>query len=233
MNRTLIVAGKEFRELLRDKRTMGTGLVFALFFGIIYSLRAADTGVTDTVSINNTLFFLSAAIGFFMTYITTGQVFLREKADKVIETLMCAPVNLRQLWLGKVMAVAGVAYGLSFLSSLVAFFTPAVLSGSFLLPGAAVIFHVLPGIFLFISAIAGLLGFIQLLLGMRENRILNFVIFAPAFGLLYGSGYAVGSDFSVSWLQVLLPFGISALLLVLSAFLVRRLNKERIVTTIT
>lgn len=233
MNRILIIAGKEFRELLHDKRTMGTGLIFAVLFGIIYSLRTVNTEGSEPASIDSILFFLSAAIGFFMTYISTGQVFLREKVEKVIETLMCTPVNLRQIWLGKVMAVAGIAYGLALLTSIVAVVTPALLSGSLMLPGIEVIFHIIPGIFIFITAIAGLLGFIQLLLGMRENRILNFVIFAPVFGLLYGSGYAIGSSFTVSWLQVLIPFGVSILMLLVSGFLVRHLNKERIVTTIT
>ena len=233
MNRILVIAGKEIRELLHDKRTMGTGVVFAFFFGIIYSLRTINAQGADALSMDSSLFFLSAAIGFFMTYISTGQVFLREKSDKVIETLMCTPVNLRQIWLGKVLAVACAAYILSLLSALVAIIVPFVLTRSFILPGGIILFHILPGIFLFIMAIAGLLGFIQLLLGMRENRILNFVIFAPAFGLLYGSGYAVGSNFTISWLQVLVPFAVSLLLLILAAFLVRRLNKERIVTTIT
>ena len=232
MNRILIIAGKEIRELLLDKRTMGMGLIFAFFFGIIYSLRAVNAEGTDIVTIDNILFFLSASIGFFMTYISTGQIFLREKANKVIETLMCAPVNLRQIWMGKVIAVAVFSYGLALLTSLIAIIVPSVRSGYLMLPGAAVTFHILPGMFLFITAIAGLLGFIQLLLGMRENRILNFVIFAPAFGLLYGSGYAFGSSITVSWLQVLVPFVVSLLLLILAALLVRRLNKERIVITI-
>ncbi len=232
MNKIIIIAAKEIRELLHDKRTIGLGVVFAFFFGIMYSLRSVNSGGTNIMPIDSTLFFLAAAIGFFMAYISTGQVFLREKSDKVIETLLCAPVNLRHIWLGKVIAVAGVSYGFALLSSVIAVAVPFIADGYFTLPGAAVIFHILPGIFFFITAIAGLLGFIQLLLGMRENRILNFVIFAPVFGLLYGSGYALGSSFTVSWLQVLIPFALSLILLVIAAFLVRHLNKERVVTTI-
>lgn len=84
-----------------------------------------------------------------------------------------------------------------------------------------------------IAAFTGLLGFIQFRLGMRESRILNFVIFAPLFAGLYGAGYVMGGSFTVSWIQVGFLFGGSVILLAVSAYLTRRLSKERIVTTIT
>ena len=168
-----------------------------------------------------------------MAYMSTGQIFLREKADRVIETLMCAPVNLRQIWLGKVLGATAVAYSLSFFTALVIIVIVNILSESILLPGAPILFHILLVVPTFIAALAGLLGFVQFLLGMRENRILNFVIFVPAFAALYGSGYMTSSSLAISWTYVGILFGISALLLAVTAYLTKRLSRERIVTTIT
>jgi len=153
--------------------------------------------------------------------------------DRVIETLMCAPLNLRQIWLGKVLAVTTLAYLLSLLTALVIVIISNILSESLLLPSVPILFHVLLVVLMFVAALAGLLGFVQFLLGMRENRILGFIIFIPAFTALYGSVYMIGTSFAISWTHVGILFGISALLLAVTAYLTRRLSKERIVTTIT
>jgi len=234
MNRTLVVAKKEIKELLRDRKTLVVGIAFALFFSIMHSLgliRGSDSAAA--ISLDSSIFSLTAAIGFFMVYMSTSQIFLREKMDRVIETLMCAPLNLRQIWLGKVLAVTTLAYLLSLLTALVIVIISNILSESLLLPSVPILFHVLLVVLMFVAALAGLLGFVQFLLGMRENRILGFIIFIPAFTALYGSVYMIGTSFAISWTHVGILFGISALLLAVTAYLTRRLSKERIVTTIT
>jgi len=234
MHKTLVVARKETKELLSTKSTIFVGLAFILFFSFLNSLaviKGKDT--SSAVSLDSSVFYLSAMVGLFIAYMSTGQVFLREKADRVIETLMCTPVNLRQIWLGKVLGVTVAAYSLSFITALVIIVISSILSSSLLLPTTAILVHVLLVVPALIAAFTGLLGFVQFRLGMRESRILNFVIFAPLFAGLYGAGYVMGDSFAVSWIQVGFLFGISALLLAVSAYLTRRLSKERIVTTIT
>jgi ABC-2 type transport system permease protein len=110
MNTTLVVARKEAKELLGSKGTLFLGLGFAVFFPILRSLALVKgyselEGSTVATSLDGSIFFLSAVLGLIITYISASQIFLLEKRDAVIETLMCAPVNLRQIWLGKVLGI--------------------------------------------------------------------------------------------------------------------------------
>ena len=70
-------------------------------------------------------------------------------------------------------------------------------------------------------------------MGLRENRILNFIIFVPVFGALYGAGYAIGGDMTVTWLSTGIVILVSALLLGIATYLIRHLSKERIITTLS
>ncbi len=233
MHKILVVAKKEIREVLRTKSTIFTGLAFVLFFSLLSSLtviRGGDSG--SVLSLDSSVFYISTMLGMFIAYMSTGQVFLREKIDRVIETLMCTPINLRQLWFGKVLGVTATAYSLSLLVALLIIVVPSILSSTLLLPATAILVHVLIVVPTLVAAFAGLLGFVQLRLGIRESRILNFVIFAPLFAGLYGAGYVMGGSFIISWIQVGILFGISALLLAVTAYLTGRLSRERIVTTI-
>ena len=234
MNRTLIVAGKELSEIFKDKRSVGISIFFALFFSIIYSMRFLDIENLMNVSmIDTSVFFLSTAVGFFVVYMSTSQIFLREKMDKVIETVMCTPLTLREIWLGKVLAVTTFSYLLSIFTALVIVVASSVFSGSLLLPVVAVFFHVFIVVPVFAAAIAGLMGILQLYMGLRENRILNFIIFVPVFGALYGAGYAIGGDMTVTWLSTGIVILVSALLLGIATYLIRHLSKERIITTLS
>ena len=231
MHKTLVVARKETRELLRTKSTMFIGLAFAFFFSLLNALaiiKGKDSA--SAISLDSSVFYLSTMVGLFIAYMSTSQIFLREKADRVIETLMCAPVNLRQIWLGKVLGVSVPAYLLSLLTALLIIVISSILSSSLLLPTAAILVHVLLVVPALIAAFAGLLGFVQFWLGMRESRILNFVIFVPAFAILFSLG--VQATFTSSWTQVGILFAISLLLLAITAYITKYLSKERIVTTI-
>lgn len=232
MEGALVVGRKEMRELLKNKST----LIFALFFAFFFSFPAA-LGIHKAdepgVSLNNLVFYLPLMIGIFVGYMFTGQVFFREKQEKIIETLLCAPVSLRTLWLGKVLGVALPSYSLSILSAVSITLISNILSGSLLFPSAAIILHLLIVVPLFIASVVGLMGFVQFLLGMRENRIVNLLIFMVIFGALYGVGGIMKSDFVVSWLHVGTLLVVSLLLVALTAYLARYLSKEKIVTTIS
>jgi len=233
-NRTLIVAGKELSEIFRDKRSVGVSVFFALFFSIMYSLRFMDIENLMNVSmIDTSVFFLTTAVGFFVVYMSTSQIFLREKMEKVIETVMCTPLTLREIWLGKILAVSTFSYLLSIFTALVIVVASSLFSGSFLFPVVAVLFHVFIVVPVFTAAIAGLMGFLQLYMGLRENRILNFILFVPVFGALYGVGYAVGGDMTVTWLFTGIVLLVSIILLGIATYLIQRLSKERIITTLS
>jgi ABC-2 type transport system permease protein len=233
-NRTLIVAGKELTEIFKDKRSVGISIFFALFFSIMYSMKFLDVeNLMDFSMIDTSVFFLTTAVGFFVVYMSTSQIFLREKMDRVIETVMCTPLTLREIWLGKVLAVTTFSYLLSIFTALVVVVASSLFSGSLLIPVIEVFFHVFITVPVFAAAIAGLMGLMQLYLGLRENRILNFIIFVPVFGALYGVGYAVGGEMTVNWLFTGIVFLASVFLLGIATYFVRRLRKERIITTLS
>jgi len=143
---------------------------------------------------------------------------------------MRAPVNLRQIWLGKVLGITVFTYLLSLFTVLVILVVSNILSGSLLLPTFATLVHVLLVVPTLIAGFAGLIGFVQFRLGMRENRTLTFVIFMPFFIVLFSIG--IQATITTSWTHVGILFAISAFLLAITAYLTKGLSKERIVTTI-
>jgi ABC-2 type transport system permease protein len=232
MNGVLVVGRKEMRELLKNRGTLLSALLFASFFGIFPALSAYNSD-NPAVSLNNLIFYLSLTLGAFIGYLFTGQVFFREKQEKIIETLLCAPVSLRIVWLGKMLGVAMPSYVLSILSSVSIILILNIPSSAPVVPSAAIIFHLLLVVPLFIASIVGLIGFVQLLLGMRENRIVSLLIFMVIFGALYGVRGIMRSDLVVSWMHVGTLLIVSLLLAALTGYSVRHLSKEKIVTTIS
>jgi len=83
-----------------------------------------------------------------------------------------------------------------------------------------------------IGCFVGALGYAQLLLGMKENRIIGLALFIPVFAALYGLGYAGTGTFVVSWLQVGLIGLVAIVVLALLFALSQKLSRERIVTTL-
>ncbi|MFW6056904.1 MAG: ABC transporter permease subunit [Chloroflexota bacterium] len=233
MSGVAIVFRKEIRELVTTRSTVLTGIGFVLFFGVMYSLRVgAGEMVPLEQSLGSVLFFLTSLLGVFLGYTMAAQVFLREKIDAVIETLLCAPVRLGEIWLGKTMAVtafAGVlAIGAGVLMSLVV----SLRAGSPIVVSTQVLFHLLVGVPLLTACLVGALGFAQLLFGMKENRIIGLALFIPIFAGLYGLGYTSAGAFVISWTGVLLlSFGALTVLVVLLRA-ARRISKERIVTSL-
>jgi ABC-2 type transport system permease protein len=232
MKGVLIVGRKEMREMLKNKSTLILALFLALFFSIFPAMGISKAD-DPAVSLNNSVFYLSLTLGVFICYMFTGQVFFREKQEKIIETLLCAPVSLRTLWFGKVLGVAMPSYSFSILSAISIILISNIFSRTFLFPSVAVILHLLIIVPLFIASVVGLMGFVQFLLGMRENRIIGLLIFVVIFGALYGMGGIMRSDFVGSWLHVIALLIASVLLVALTAYLARYLSKEKIVTTIS
>jgi ABC-2 type transport system permease protein len=231
MNKVRAVFGKELKELLKNRTTILICLVFAGFFAIVYSQQIVNAR-DSSISVDGTIFYLSLSIALFTAYIATGQIFMMEKRDGVIETLMCAPVTLRQIWLGKTLAGVVPSWLTAVFAALLLVSITGIQTGNVLIPEIPTLFHVIITVPVFVAAFTGLLGFGQLLLGMRENRLLNFVLFAPAFAVLYGSGMIISRGISISWIHTGIVFCGSLLLLILAIFLTGYLSRERIVTTI-
>jgi len=233
MNKLMTIARKEARELINNRSMFLFALGFSVFFGIFYTMMLSGQEGSAPIPLDNPIFFLSSVTGIFVAYILSGQTFLREKTDKVIGTLLCAPVNIRQIWLGKVIGVSACAEMITLVSVLgiviFANFRPETL----VIPTSfELVAHIVLVVPILVAAFIGLLGFLQFFLGMRENRILNFVVFVPLFALLYSVGYMMGESFAITWMHVGILLAAGLLLLLIVTYLVGRLSRERIVTTL-
>ena len=232
MNKIFIVAGKEMNGIIRT-RNMLVGIFFALWFSVMTApviKTVEESAVFD--QFNNLLFYFVLMLGIFMAYLFSGNVFFNEKREGIIETLLCTPLSLRQIWAGKVLGVTIPAYLIALLAAALITLIANVFSTTILLPSPAILLHivlVVPG---FTAAAVGLLGFGHLLLGMRENQILNISIFVVIFFALSLAKNVISGGYAVSWAMVGGMLIVAVLLLALISYLTRYLSKERITTTI-
>jgi len=153
--------------------------------------------------------------------------------DSVVETLLCSPASLRDVWLGKTVAVTAFAHVMAFGAGVLTSIVTSARMGTLAVPNAAVILYLVCVLPLVIACLVGALGFAQLLLGMKENRIIGLVLFIPIFAGLYGVGYTSTGTLAIGWL----PVGIVALAAIIALCLIgwgtRFLSRERIVTSLS
>jgi ABC-2 type transport system permease protein len=232
MSQVLIILKKEFKELLTSKSSVLSGIAMGLFFSVIYGIILTQKhDLLPAHALDGSIFFLSGLLGVFMSYSFTSQVFLREKMAKVTETQLCAPVSLRQIWLGKILAVTLLSYiiGLAGICTMLA--VASASNGAFIAPSLAVVFHVIFVLPAFIAAFGGLVGVVQMAMGMKENQIFGLIFFLPSFILLNGV-MGLSDGVHITWLQVGLALVGSLALLSISNLLTRFLSRERIVVTL-
>jgi ABC-2 type transport system permease protein len=234
MSQAIIIMVKEFKELLTNRSSVITGALVSILFAVSYGfMMASGTGNTANFPLDSTVFLIAAMLGVFMAYTFDAQVFLREKVDKVIETLLCAPVSLRQVWLGKTLGVSLISYLIALLAMVILVVITSLREQAATLPSLPIIAYLLLVVPVFIAAFADLYGLAQMALGLKENRFIGFVIFLPLFIGISSIPSIVGSGLAVSWLAVGIVLAGSLLLLALAGFLSRFVSKERIITTLS
>lgn len=228
----LIVARKELREIALNRGSWISALFLAFFFAFTNMATIAAQGEQGAVVLDGPLVYLSMFIGVFTGFLLAGAVFYREKQSGVIETLLCTPLNLRTIWTGKVIGVAVPAY-LMALAAVGAMVLFTLNSGAVVAPVQPfTILHIALAAPLFAAAAIGLVGYVQLALGMRENRFINFGVFALLIlGLTFTSSL-VSTNLALLEAVVMGVLAASAGLLVLAYLLSSRLRKEKIITTI-
>jgi ABC-2 type transport system permease protein len=231
MNPMLTVARKEVGQLLHSRMSMVTTAFLAMFFAFTatQSVIAEDGG---GAVLDQLLFSMVPVIGLFVGYIFASVIFLREKQQGIIETLLCTPLSVVHLWLGKVLGVTLLAWGMALGAALLIIGFSSGRAGALLLPSAPVVVHLAVAMPLFIAAGTGLLGLVQFILGMRQIPIVNVgVIFILIF-LLTFTQQVLNPETGITWPVVggSLIAGIAVLGAVLG--IGRLLNTERIVTSL-
>ena len=90
MNTILTVARKEAGLIIRSRQLM----VSALFVTVIFSGTATiGSGAEGGASVGALIFMVITVTGIFMSYIFSGQVFLRDKIEGMSGTLPCPQVS--------------------------------------------------------------------------------------------------------------------------------------------
>ncbi|MDN7025021.1 hypothetical protein FGU65_08995 [Methanoculleus sp. FWC-SCC1] len=233
MKGTVTVARKEMRQVVGTKSAVLVALFFAVWFGGLGGPAVAVIGSEAAESTLDTgVFYMGLVIGIFVAYLLSGQVFLREKQEGIIATLLVTPLSLREIWLGKVIGVAVPAYAIALAGVGVLVGVANIPAEALLLPSPPVIVHLVVAVPLFIASAVGLLGFIQFLFGLRENQILNIVIFAGLFFLLFSMQAVFETGIAVTWVQVGATVLAGAVLLGVTNLAAGFLSKEKIVRTI-
>ena len=221
MNMTLVVARKEIKNIIKNKGLLVGSAWIGGSFGILFSTQAS--------SLDNAVFSMALLVGVLVGYMFSGQVFMREKRQRVIETLLCTPLNLKSIWFGKVVGATIPAYLISLLTVALVTIVSNIMLHSLLFPSVVILTHILVVVPVFIASAIGLMGFCQFLFGMRENKIIGYLIVLGYFPFIIPS--IIGS-LVVSWVEVVVYLCVSVLLLALTTYLSRYLSKEKIVTTI-
>ena len=233
MNEELIVARKEIRQILSNRQLLVSSLVLVLVFGAMAAPASiSQPGELSGTTLDQLGFSLILTLGVFLGYMFSGQAFLREKQEGVIETILCSPLTLRQIWLGKVIGVSVPAYALTLITAGIITIVSGILSGRFSIFSPPVILHLLTVVPAFIAATAGLLGFVQLLLGLRENQLISFGIIILIIIFITITRGVIDPGLAVTWPLVAVLLVLALLLLVVTRYLARFLDKEKIVRTI-
>jgi ABC-2 type transport system permease protein len=227
-----IIARKELRDLFMNKGTWISALLFALLFMITNLGSVPPAGPDGLTVVDWPIIYLSLFVGVFCAFVLCGSVFFREKQSGVVETLLCTPLDLRSIWLGKVAGVAVPAYLLGLLSAAGLFLSTKMVIGSIAALSPIAWVHLIVVCPLFILAATGLIGYVQLAMGMKENRLISMGVFLLLIvGLSLSSGLVQEDPGMMGQVVLgLLAFGL--VLFSISFGLSKRLNKERIVTSI-
>ena len=230
MKMTWLVAQKEIKTVLRNKGLLLAGFYVGGMFGVMNMWLSGQA-----FGIENAVFSVAQLTAVFVGYSLSRFVFLREKQEKVIETLLCSPLSLKSIWLGKVIGATIPAYLFSLLAVCIVTIISSVTMQSLSLPSAVILIHILGVVPVFTTATVGLIGFTQFVLGMRENKIIGYLIVLVLIPFMYPSIFSLllgGVNVVISWFEVGICATFAVLLLALTTYLSRYLSKEKIVTTI-
>jgi ABC-2 type transport system permease protein len=241
MGIALTIARKDIREVFRNKSTyIYVAFLFVIAFPYVDGLRSslsrltaqgssiADLDQASRAFLGTTVYTLPLTLSMlFCTYLSAYALML-EKAKRTLESLLATPASLRQVWLGKSLAVAVPSIVITLIVLVVAVL---VLNLVVIVPktGAFVIPDALPlatGVLLIPVLTFGVVAVVSLLqLTMANPRIANFAFIAVFFGF-----YMVTvTEVSASWDFSAIYLAAVAFLAGANLLLARLLTKERVV----
>ena len=218
MSAVLTVARKELLELRYNRQVLVWMVAFAVIFAWISS------GSSSEVS----LLYTSTLMGMYGAFALSGQAFIQEKLSGSLESLLCGPVTLRQLWFGKLLGTLLPATAAAYAAALIILLFGPPGTAGLGAPSVVYLIAVLPALLI---AFIGIMGFVQLNFEAKRTRLISIAVMALIVALLMASLSITGNGATVSW-EALAAAGLGgAGLTALPYLLVNRLSKERIVMT--
>lgn len=231
------VIWKELREMkYRSKTILGLVILAVVFLAMAWISRSKPTVSTTfpegtqnlTVSlVVYAQLFTMFGIGLVMII----YVFYNERLEKTLEPLLCTPLNITIIWLGKALAILLIA----FLWSIMVMISLIIILRLFLsltislsVPILLQIFIVSP---LLVAALVELLGF--LLLMFKNILVAKFINMFILVLLGANSGVflrnAMGKPLVISWRLITLFLFISLGLMAVVAYCTKFLKKEKVI----
>jgi ABC-2 type transport system permease protein len=242
MRRLWVIARKDIRESLRSRSTfiyLIVMFVLSISYFSSYSARMdsvlAGHPTAEVIRQNSQAIldsFASVLPMMFSIWICTifaTYAVVVEKAKRNLESLMVTPLSLKQLWMGKVLAVAlpSVIAGLSI--SVIIYMAMNFIKvipqvGTFLWPGWVVWINAFILVPCLVFAIVSLVTYLQLIMG--NPRFASFIFLAIFFLLFFGMNILAGMGIFANF--ALIYLGVAVICGALSWLLSRSLTKERV-----
>jgi ABC-2 type transport system permease protein len=242
MNKIWIISRKDISEAFRSRSTY---IILIVMIFLTISYISVYTGTVNSSSYKNNMpaidsysraylstlaYILPLMFSNFICSIFANYAVIVDKAKRNIESLMATPVSIKQIWMGKSLAVTlpsiGIGIGMAIISYLVlaiGFVMPH--THSFIFPGIVSIISALIIVPALLFVIVAIVTYIQLTI--TNPRIGNFVFSGVFIILLIGGEALLGMGLSTNYLALIYL----AMILVCTGFvyiLSFSLTKERV-----
>ncbi len=242
MNKLWVIARKDIREAFRSRSTyIYIAIMIVLSLTYLNSYNALLNGLArqnansatmreaSQIFLNSLTYTLPLMYSILVCTIFATYSVIVDKAKRNIESLMATPLSLKQIWLGKTLAVALpsviIGLGVAILGYvIISVFRVVPATGNFVGPDVLAIFTALILTPLLIFAVVSVVIYLQLVIG--NPRIANLAFTVIFLILFFGVSLLTGSGINVSFSLIYLAFiivcgGISYLLS-------RSLSKEKV-----
>ncbi len=246
MRDALVFVRKDVGEILHN-RAMFMILVVAAFivFMIGNSIGSNIDALTEQGVSGDELYetaqFLVGSLFLMLVFIVmllvslymNAYTVLLEKTKRNLESVLCTPVRLSSLWMGKTLAtfIPALLLGLVLAFAVLVIMNMTVLEpavGRLVFPGAAILVASLLAVPVIVFLLSSLIILLQMML--QNVRLIQTLFTALIFGSSFGLSYAFRFS-DTGWMVVYIAFGVVAVVSLAVWLLSRRLTKERIVLT--
>lgn len=243
MSQLLVLVRKDINEMMHNRAVfMMLGVAVLISYMISSSLGSgidtlADQGgdIYETAqSLVGTLFLvLMFIVMLLVSLYMNAYTVLMEKTKRTLESLLCTPMQLRSLWIGKTLATIVPAFILALVlgGGILIYLNVSTLEaevGRWVIPGIPALVATIVVLPVIVFLLSSLVVMLQLLL--QNVRLIQTIFTALLFGSSIGLSYSFRFS-SGAWTIVYIEFAVIAVLGTLVWFFSTKLTKERVVLT--